>query len=150
MKCYNLLGLEYEPDFVDLMLSEKSEPEIKRLFLLGMQKDLELKLEELLKFKGRPRGRPKSILSIDEHRGRFILKLKAIFPYERRSIKEWITFAREIEKNIEPGYKMCGEVLNHTDRPLFLSAPASDSRLESSVCAGLKKLETWRLQKLKS
>jgi len=38
-----LLGLEYEPVLVDLMFSEKSEVEIKRIFLLGLIKESELK-----------------------------------------------------------------------------------------------------------
>ena len=37
-----LLGLEYEPVLVDLMFSEKSEVEIKRIFLLGLIKESEL------------------------------------------------------------------------------------------------------------
>ena len=47
MNIQKLLGLKYEPDLVDLMFSEKSEAEIKRIFLLGLIKESELKLAKL-------------------------------------------------------------------------------------------------------
>jgi hypothetical protein len=92
-----LLGLEYEPVLVDLMFSEKSEVEIKRIFLLGLIKESELKLVRLEDIKTKTNSKA----SIDEERAELINGVKSLFSDKGMTIMTWIAIARQIEDILE-------------------------------------------------
>ena len=93
MNIQKLLGLKYEPDLVDLMFSEKSEAEIKRIFLLGLIKESELKLAKLEDAKTATNSKA----SIDEERAELINGVKSLFSDKGMTIMNWIANARQIE-----------------------------------------------------
>ena len=136
MNIQKLLGLEYEPDLVDLMFSEKSEAEIKRIFLLGLIKESELKLTKLEDAKTATNSKA----SIDEERAELINGVKSLFSDKGMTIINWIAIARQIEDILETeGEKQGKDLLPNGKR--YFPKDISERRLENSVCAGWKKLE---------
>ena len=136
MNIQKLLGLEYEPDLVDLMFSEKSEAEIKRIFLLGLIKESELKLAKLEDAKTATNSK----VSIDEERAELINGVKNLFSDKGMTIINWIAIARQIEDILETeGEKQAIDLLPNGKR--YFPKDISERRLENSVCAGWKKLE---------
>lgn len=142
MNIQTLLGLteNYQADLVDLMLSDKTDGKIKRIFLLGFIKDCEIKLSKLEPKRKGPKGKG-SAVSVDEERAELINSLQDLLSARSMTILSWIDIAQQIEDVLEAeGRKQDRSFLPNGKR--YFPHSVSDKRLENSVCAGWKKLDT--------